>query len=205
MIDNLVAAFAATTITELAAVVLAVAYLVLAVRQNILCWLAALLSSGLYMGLFFTARLYMESGLQVFYAAMAIYGWYQWRHGGEEHSGVRIHIWGLRQHAIALVGVAVLSVSCGWVMTHTAAAFPYADSFTTVAAIVTTFMVARKVLENWVYWFVIDSVSAYLYAARELYLTTLLFLVYLVLIVIGFRSWWRDYRSAPPAVGDGCE
>ena len=79
-------------------------------------------------------------------------------------------------------------------MSHTDAAFPYADSFTTVAAIVTTYMVARKVLENWVYWFVIDSVSVYLYASRGLYLTTLLFLSYLVLIVIGFRTWLREYR-----------
>ena len=81
-------------------------------------------------------------------------------------------------------------------MSHTNAAFPYADSFTTVAAIVTTFMVARKVLENWGYWFVIDSISVYLYAARELYLTALLFVLYLILIVIGFRSWYRDYRAA---------
>lgn len=195
MIGDLASAFATLSITEVAAVVLAVAYLVLAVRQNIFCWLAAFLSSGLYMGIFFSARLYMESVLQIFYVAMAIYGWYEWRYGGAESSGVRINVWSVRQHAVVLIGVAALSCLLGWGMSYTGAAFPYADSFTTVAAIVTTYMVARKVLENWVYWFVIDGISVYLYAARELYLTALLFLSYLVLIVIGFRTWWCEYRD----------
>ena len=194
MIDDLPGAFATISIAEIAAVILAVAYLVLAVRQNIYCWLAALLSAFLYMGIFFTAALYMESALQIFYAAMAVYGWYEWRYGGSEQTGVRINVWNLRRHAVVLTAVAALSFLLGWGMSHTDAAFPYADSFTTVAAIVTTYMVARKVLENWLYWFVIDSISIYLYAARGLYLTTLLFLFYLVLIVIGFRTWLREYR-----------
>jgi nicotinamide mononucleotide transporter len=83
-------------------------------------------------------------------------------------------------------------------MSRTDAAFPYFDSFTTVAAIVTTYMVARKVLENWLYWFVIDSISVYLYLARGLTLTALLFVLYLVLIVIGWRRWWLDWRALPP-------
>lgn len=195
MIDDLGTAFATVSVAEIAAVVLAVAYLVLAVRQNILCWLAAFVSSGLYIGVFFSARLYMESTLQIFYAGMAIYGWYEWRFGGTDHTGVMINMWSVRRHAAVLTGITAASFLLGWGMSQTDAAFPYADSFTTVAAIVTTYMVARKVLENWIYWFVIDSVSAYLYAARELYLTALLFLSYLVLIVIGFRTWWREYHD----------
>ena len=74
-------------------------------------------------------------------------------------------------------------------MSHTGAAFPYADSFTTVAAILATYMVARKVLENWIYWFAIDSISVYLFLSRELYLTAFLFLIYLFIIVFGYRSW----------------
>jgi nicotinamide mononucleotide transporter len=84
-------------------------------------------------------------------------------------------------------------------MTATDAVFPYLDSFTTVAAVVTTYMVARKVLENWVYWFVIDSVAIYLYIARELYLTSALFIVYLVLVVAGFRRWRREWRAEAAA------
>ena len=203
MIDNLLTTVAVLSVTEILAVALAVAYLVLVIRQNILCWPAQLLSSCLYIGLFFTARLYMESVLQVFYAVMAIYGWYQWCYGGEKNSGVRIHMWSFGQHVIALIGILGVSMLLGWGMAHTGAAFPYADSFTTVAAILATYMVARKVLENWIYWFVIDSISIYLYVARELYLTALLFFLYIILIFIGFRSWWRDYQIASPVVRRG--
>ena len=185
----------ALSIPETAAVLLAIAYLVLAIRQNILCWAAALISSLIYTAVFHSALLYMESALQIFYAAMAVYGWYQWRYAGDEGVGVRIHTWKPIRHAWVIAAIIAVALLLGWIMSQTDAAFPYADAFTTVAAIVTTFMVARKVLENWLYWFVIDSVSIYLYVARELYLTALLFAFYLVLIVIGFRRWRRDYLA----------
>ena len=184
------------SIAEACAVALAIAYLILAIRQNVLCWLAAFVSSLIYLAVFYTARLYMESALQIFYAAMAVYGYWQWTRGGEGASGLRITVWSLRQHASALALIFAVSLSSGYLMSRTDAAFPYIDSFTTVAAIVTTYMVARKVLENWLYWFVIDSVSVYVYLERGLALTALLFVVYLVLIVIGWRRWWLAWRAS---------
>ena len=83
---------------------------------------------------------------------------------------------------------------------HTLAAWPYVDSFTTWGAVVTTFMVARKVLENWVYWFVLDAVSIPLYAERGLYVTAMLFALYLVIIVFGFLRWHRQYAAGPDVV-----
>ena len=195
MIDYLSGAWAALSIAEAAGVLLAIAYLVLAIRQNILCWAAAFASSLIFMAVFYSALLYMESALQIFYAAMAVYGWYQWRFAGDDGAGVRIHTWRIVRHVQVVGGVAATALLVGWIMSGTDAAFPYADAFTTVAAIVTTFMVARKVLENWIYWFVIDSISVYLYVARELYLTAGLFVFYLVLIVIGYRRWRRDYLA----------
>jgi nicotinamide mononucleotide transporter len=191
--DILVAVLATISFTEVAAVFLAVSYLILAIRQNIYCWVAAFISSSLYIGLFFIERLYMESILQIFYAIMAIYGWHQWPDGIEKNLGIEINTWSLRRHAAVVVSIGGLSLLFGWGMSHTDSVFPFVDSFTTVAAIIATYMVTRKVLENWIYWFVIDGVSIYLYFSRELYLTAFLFLVYLVLIVIGFRTWWRKY------------
>jgi nicotinamide mononucleotide transporter len=182
--------------TEIGAVVFAIAYLVLAIRQSVLCWPAALISVTLSLVLFYAAKLYMEAALQVFYIAMAIYGWYQWRRGGTEHSGVEITLWSIRAHAIAIAAVTVVSAGFGAVLAaRTDAALPYADSFTTIGALVATYMVTKKVLENWVYWFVLDSVSVFIYVARELYLYALLFVLYLVLIVIGYRRWRRDLRA----------
>ena len=194
MLAELIEGFGDVTAAEAAGVALAIAYLVLAIRQNILCWFAAFASSLLYMVVFFGARLYMESALQIFYAAMAVYGYTQWKYGGAEHAGIEIATWSVRQHVLALGVIALLSGSLGWLMSRTDAAFPFVDSFTTVAAIVTTFMVARKILENWLYWFVIDGISVLIYFARGLELTAALFIVYLVLIVVGFRRWWLDWR-----------
>ena len=81
------------------------------------------------------------------------------------------------------------------------AALPWLDSFTTVAAVVATWMVARKIFENWLYWFVIDSVSIYLYLSRDLPLTAILFAGYLVMIVIGSLRWWRTYQQQPAFAG----
>ena len=101
--------------------------------------------------------------------------------------------WPLRNHVIAVGTVLLLVlVSAGLLQRYSDGALPYLDAFTAWGAVVTTFMVARKILENWIYWFVIDSVSIGLYLDRELYFTVVLFCVYLVLIVIGYRSWHRS-------------
>ena len=185
---------------ELAAVALALVYLALAIRQSIWCWPAALGSVLLSLVVFFEARLYMESALQVFYAAMAVYGWQQWRRGGEAKKGVRVGTWPMRAHALAGVVIAATSTACGFALSrYTDAAFPYLDACTSIGAVVATYMVARKVLENWIYWLAIDGVSVLIYGARELYLYAALFVLYLVMIVIGFREWLADYRAREAA------
>ncbi len=184
---------------EVAGVVLAIAYLLLAVRQSLWCWYAAFGSALIYLFIFADARLYMESGLQVFYMAMAVYGWHQWRYGGRQGTGRRVSLWHRSAHGVTLVCVIASTLISGWLLArYTQAEFPYLDSFTTWASLVATWMVARKLLENWAYWFVIDAVNMYLYASRELYLTALLFAAYLVIVVFGFVAWRRDYRNGSP-------
>ncbi len=186
---------------EVIAVLLAVAYLVLVIRENVWCWPAALGSTLLSIVVFADARLYMESALQVFYAAMAVYGWQQWVRGGARGEGVAIGVWPWQRHVLTIGAILALSwLSGAFLAARTDAALPYLDSFTTIAALVTTYMVAKKVLENWVYWFVIDSVSIYLYLSRELFLFAALFVGYLVLIVVGYRRWQRQWRAA--RIGD---
>lgn len=175
---------------EVLAVVLAVLYLLLAIRQNIWCWAAAAVSTTLYLFIMYEAKLYMESVLQIFYLVMAAYGWYQWRLGGADHTALKVSTWPWKVHAIAVVLVFLLVFVSGELLSrYSSAALPFADSFTTWGAVIATFMVARKILENWIYWFVIDAVSVWLYLSRELYFTAALFVVYLVMIVIGYRKW----------------
>jgi nicotinamide mononucleotide transporter len=179
---------------EILAVVLAVAYLVLAIRQNIWCWAAAAISTVLYLFIMYHSRLYMESLLQLFYLAMAVYGWYSWSHPGrgraDAEGELKVTTWPLRRHFFAIGSVLLLVYISGDLLArYSDAALPHLDSFTTWGAIVATFMVTRKILENWFYWFVIDAVSIGLYISRDLFFTAALFGAYLVMIVIGYRSW----------------
>jgi len=183
---------------EVVAVVLAVAYLVLAIRQNIWCWAAAAISTLLYLFIMYQSRLYMESALQLFYLAMAVYGWYNWRRPQAEGGELPVTTWPLRYHVVAVASVLLLVAISGSLLARFSdAALPHLDSFTTWGAIVATFMVARKVLENWLYWFVIDAVSIVLYLGRDLYFTAGLFAAYLVMIVIGYRSWRASMAGSP--------
>ena len=180
---------------ELVAVVLAIAYLLLAVRQHIACWYAAFISTAIFLYVFWQVNLYMESGLQVYYLGMAVYGWWAWQGGRSKGKpGLTINTWSLRQHLIVIGIVVVATFVSGTLLSGTEQRLGYLDSFTTWGAVVATFMVTRKVLENWLYWIVIDSASLYLYFDRELYFTMILFLVYLVIIFFGFQSWLREYR-----------
>ncbi len=181
---------------EVAAVLFALLYLVLAVRQNILCWGAALISTTIYLWLFFEVKLYAESYLQVFYIAMAVYGFWQWRYGGTDKSALKVSVWRPSQHLMCVSGILVITIALGtYLSTKTDAALPFVDAFTTAGAVFATFMTARKVLENWHYWFVIDSVSIYLYLERGLILTAMLFVIYLILVVVAYLSWRRDYQA----------
>ena len=196
VLQGLRTAVAATSGWEILAVLLALAYLWLATRENILCWYCALVSTAIYTALFWNVSLLMESALNVYYMAMAVYGWYQWRYGGGDATGVAIGTLRPAQHAIIIGAIIVVAAASGYLMaTHTVAAWPYMDSFTTWASVVTTVMVARKILENWLYWLVIDSVSIPLYIDRGLYMTALLFVAYGVIVIFGFFNWLRRYRA----------
>jgi len=179
-------------------VLFSVLYLVLAIRESLWCWPAAFVSSVLTLIVVFDVRLYSEVVLNVYYAAMAVYGWYQWHYGGRRHGAAElpIAVWPLKVHALAIGGGLALATAIGSVMSrYTDAAFPYLDAFVTVSSVVTTYMVARKILENWLYWLVIDSLALYLYWQRELYFFVALFGLYLVLVVIGWARWHRDWRA----------
>ena len=195
-IDAIRNQFAALTPAEVVAVALAIAYLALAIRQSIWCWVCAGISTAIYVYLFVVAKLYMESVLNAFYFAMAIYGWRLWRTGGGRFPSLPVSQWPLRTHLVALASILAIAMTCGFILqTYTDAALPYVDSLTTVAAIWATFLVAKKVLENWWYWLAIDAASVIIYWSRDLQLTSLLFVVYLLMIPFGWLSWRRSMNA----------
>ena len=175
---------------EITAVSLAILYLILAVNQNILCWVAGIISSALYFFIMNSAGLYMEAYLQIFFVGMGFYGWSQWNTGGGNKTNLIVNTWSKSQHLIAILMILVLSLLSGFLLeAFTNAALPFLDALVTWGAVVATYMVAKKLLENWIYWFVIDAISIFLFIARDLWLTALLFMIYIVIIFFGYQSW----------------
>ena len=182
---------------EIVAAFLAIAYLILAMLQDMRCWVAWIISSLMYFFVMYSANLYMEALLQIFYIFIGLYGLYQWRFKADKKDALKITTWSVKNHLIVIGALVFLTSLSGYVlMIYTAAASPFIDAFTTWGAIAASYLVAKKILENWFYWFVIDFVSVFLFISRELYPTALLFIVYLVLVVIGYSAWRKSWQLA---------
>ena len=199
-LQTVLAAAQSMSLLEVTAVVFAMAYLLLAVRENVLCWLFAFLSTAIYTVLFWDVSLLMESALNVYYMVMAVYGWYQWTRGGtngdELPHALAVRSMSGSHHVWVIAAIVVLSSVSGYLLgEHSSAAWPYVDSFTTWASVITTYLVTRKYLQNWLYWIVIDAVSVPLYIDRGLNLTALLFVAYVVIAVVGYLKWRLHFRN----------
>ena len=182
---------------EIVAAILAIAYLILAMLQDIRCWVAWIISSLMYFFVMYSANLYMEALLQIFYIFIGLYGLNQWRFKADKKDALKITTWSVKNHLMVIGALVFLTFISGYILTiYTAAASPFIDAFTTWGAIAASYLVAKKILENWFYWFVIDFVSVFLFISRELYPTALLFIVYLVLVVIGYSAWRKSWQLA---------
>ncbi|MFK8012838.1 MAG: nicotinamide riboside transporter PnuC [Marinicellaceae bacterium] len=188
IIQNIQKAFLAQSVLEVIAVISAILYLILAIRENKWCWFYGFISTSIYVYLFYSVVLYSESILNVYYLIMAVYGWHQWDKQG---STVKLKISSLSPstHTKILLVCLVLTPLIGYFMDYLGASFPYIDAFVAILAVVATLMTARKIFENWYYWLVVDTLSIYLFWQKDMYLTALLFALYIVLIFIGIRSW----------------
>ena len=183
---------------EMLAVFLSVSYLILAIKQSLWCWPAAFISTLIYSILFFDASLLMDSALNIFYLVIAIYGWYSWKYGNVKNQNVDLEIstYGLTKNLQIILGLIVLSLVLGYIMAnYTSADYAYLDTFTTVFAIFTTYTLTKKVLENWLYWIVIDSVSIYIYINKGFYLTAVLFALYTILAFVAYNNWKKEYEN----------
>lgn len=172
------------------AVVLAIAYLLLILFEQRIAWICAFISTSIYILLFWKVYLFMDAALNVYYLAMAVYGWLQWSKQKDSGKSVKIHSWPWQKHLLAITGIILVSGISGYILTNnTEAAWPYIDSLTTWASVFTTVLVARKVLENWLYWIVIDGISVFVYLERGLTSTAYLFAAYVVIVIIGWFKW----------------
>ncbi len=181
----------AISVIEAIAVLLALAYLVLAAYQNSWCWFAAAISSILYIKICFDAKLFIETGLQFFYLIMAIVGYFQWQKNNpsvqEESQIINLS---LKQWVFGILICSIISfVMAFWFQQNTDAKLPWLDAPVTIFSVWATWLVIKKVLQNWLLWIVIDSVAIYIYMQRSLKITALLYALYTLLAVIGYFKW----------------
>ena len=140
---------------EIVAAILAIAYLILAMLEDIRCWVAWIISSLMYFFVMYSANLYMEALLQIFYIFIGLYGLYQWRFKDDKKDALKVTTWSIKNHLMVIGALVFLTFISGYVLTiYTAAASPFIDAFTTWGAIAASYLVAKKILENWFYWFV---------------------------------------------------
>ena len=197
-LQELIAQSMATPLWEWIAAALGLAYLLLAVRRNLWCWLCAFASTTIYLVVFARAALYMQAALQLFYLVMAVYGFLDWRRGRTHDGELAIRSWTAAQHVTAAALVAAASLVNGWLLVrYSDAAAPWLDSFVTWGSVITTWMVARRVIENWLYWLIVDAAAAWLYYSQGLLPTTILFVIYLGVVVRGYIVWRRALRPSP--------
>jgi nicotinamide mononucleotide transporter len=181
---------------EIAGVLLSVVAVWLTTRENPWCWPVGFVSLGPFVVLFYLVRLYADMGLQVVYMLVCLYGWYEWRHGGPDHGELRVSRTPRRvAFALAALGAAV-AVLLGLVLRrYTDASLPFWDSSMASFSLVAQWMQARKWIENWIVWLVVDVVYVGMYVYKRLYPTAGLYAVFVGLAVLGLVEWRRSLAA----------
>lgn len=181
---------------EITGSVLGVLYIFFSVKQNILTWLTGLLTSVLYIVVFFSSKFYADMALQFYYVVISIYGWILWTKGKQidnRKEGLPVVSTPAKMYPLLILISTGLWTGIYFILkNYTDSPVPVGDSFTTALSIVATWMLARKIIEHWLVWIVVDLISLGLYIYKGLYPTTILFLVYTVAAVWGYLEWKKE-------------
>jgi nicotinamide mononucleotide transporter len=186
---------------EITGTLLSFAYLWLSVKQKISLWVFGFLSAAVYAVVFFEAKFYAAMSLQVYYLWISVYGWYSWKKR-KTSTGAELPVRQTRlKEWTILSGIAVVIMLVYYALLSigTDSPVPGADSFMTSFSIIATWMLARKQIEHWLIWIVVDAVAVGVYFSQGLYSTSLLFMVYLVMAVVGWSQWRKSLKKQTTA------
>lgn len=191
-----------STPLEAAGVVTGAVCVWLTVRENAWNFPVGLANVTLFSVLFFGARLYADAGLQVVYFVLGLIGWYLWLHGGERRTPLRISRVGTGEAARLAIGGAALTVVLWITLRHVGGSASFFDALTTSISLCAQWMLNRKYVESWYAWIAADLIYIPLYAYKELYLTSALYAVFLVMATMGLLHWRGTWRAqGPPVAG----
>jgi nicotinamide mononucleotide transporter len=180
---------------EILGVITSLVYLYFSVKQNILLWPFGIISSAFFIYIFYSNRFYADMSLQGYYLLISIYGWFNWSQGRSGSNSDKLPVTRIRLWTALILAVIFILL---WLVTSillnnlTDSDVPWGDAFITAGSIVATWMLARKILEHWIIWVVVDGVSVGLYLYKDMYPTVFLYIIFTVIAIIGFYKWKRD-------------
>lgn len=179
-----------TTPLEILSFVLSVLTVLLNIRQIHWAWLFSILSSALYGIVFFSSRLYGDSGLQMVFVVVSVYGWYCWLQGGKQSQEMPVTSLNLMQRFAAILAwLSVFVILSLFLKSFTDTDVPYMDGFLTAGSLVGQLLLSRKKIENWLIWIAVDVLYVGLYLSKGLMLTAILYGIFVVLAAIGLKQW----------------
>jgi nicotinamide mononucleotide transporter len=180
-------------VTELSAVILGFAYLILISFSQRIAWIFGILSSAIYVYMAFIGAIYLQAGLQFVYVVLGIFGFINWGKSVE----TKLKIWSLQKHLLVGIPTLLLALTLGFVFSKTSQKLPYLDAFISAFAILATYLTTKSILENWLYWIVLNLLSMYLWYEQDFDFkyTVFLFAVNTLMAVFGFILWRKKWLS----------
>ncbi len=184
---------------EIFGVLTGILYVILEVKQNRLLWPLGIITSVAYIYIFFSGKFYADMGLQIYYVLISIYGWFYWSRGGSKVAKGELPVVRINRQQLLLL---FLTFALSWagiyfvLVRFTDSTVPLGDSFTTALAIVATWMLTRKIIEQWFLWIIANVVSIGLYIYKGLYPTVILYAVYAGMSVYGYLEWKRSMKKS---------
>jgi len=180
---------------EILASILGIAYILLLTKESLWAWVFGFFSTLIYTILFWEGALVSSSLLNFYYMLMAFYGFYSWNRGTEDDK-LKISSYKLSNHLEAITTGILFTLIIGYLSSnYTDAKFAYMDSFVMVFSIIATWMVTQKILENWIYWIIVDLVAIVLYWNSGYLATVVLFMVYITLGSFGYFKWRKEFND----------
>jgi nicotinamide mononucleotide transporter len=187
---------------ETSGVITGILCVYLAAKNNILNWPMAIISVIIYIFIFLESKLYADTGLQVYFLIMNIYGWYFWSRRSKEEK-VPVSSITPKEIVLSIIGIAVFTAALGFFLYKgTDASFPFIDSFCTACSLVAQIFLARKVMENWLIWIFVDVIYVGVYIAKDLNLTAGMYALYVYIAAMGYLEWRKEYRLSKAKIAE---
>ncbi|MEY3051786.1 MAG: hypothetical protein RLY31_1571 [Bacteroidota bacterium] len=198
LLDTFLAQWQSQTILDWSILVTALGYIWLAALGNRWCWPWGIVSCSIWAYAdFFRYQLWADGILQLFYVGMGCWGFLTWKETAGP-TGLQVRSWRWKRHVPVLLAGGMLSLLLGYLFERfTPTALPYPDSFITAFSILATYLTIRRVLENWIYWMLLDTAAAVLFLSRDALLAAVVMAVYTAVSFFGYRNWRRQQMAAP--------